>query len=105
MTIASIISAVQAGGGGSSTSGRRVVMPLVELTQSHVDAAVVHLLNPNQAKSEATMEIFIGGTLLTLGVGCDARFDIVSGDLSWDQGSLLYRAQAGMAIQFSYEVP
>lgn len=80
-------------------------MPTVELTQSHVDAAVVHLLNANQAKSESTMMIFVGGVLITLGVGCDARFDVAAGDLSWDQGSLLYRVEAGMAIQFSYEVP
>ena len=97
--------ATASAGGGSSTSDRRVLGPVHEITQPEVDAAIVHLLNPDQAKSEVTTQIWVGGILITLGVGSDARFDPPSGDLSWDAGEMLYRVEAGMPVHIEYETP
>lgn len=105
MSLACVIPGTASGGGGSSVvSGQRKLAPLHVLTVNEVSTSTANLVGANLAFSEDTTQVWYGGVLLSLGVGGDARFDPVTGNLTWATEELLGRAEVDATIVCEYQV-
>lgn len=105
MSLACVIPGTNSGGGGSSVvSGQRKMAPLHTLTVNEVSTSSANIVGANLAFSEDTTQVWYGGVLLSLGVNGDARFDPVTGNLTWSTEELYGRAEVDAVIATEYQV-